>query len=385
MVQYRKAASAHVASRRPNPIRLVRHISALVTVALAFIVLTPFALPVGASGTRTTAQTPIYSVGIARCTFVDHSRGAVNYSTTPYSWWSTSRTLVTEVRYPIAPVSGAPRDVGGAAPLARAGGYPLVVFAHGYDVTPDRYGALLDSWARAGFAVAAPFFPDEQPSTVNAQHGVNTEGDLVNEPADLAFVTRALLAASAGTDLTCPIVSGLIDPTELALAGHSDGATAVAMLAYDHGNDPQGINYTRLRVGLDYRALIVLSGDQNTSQPFADEITRPDLLVVHSLADQCNPFHFGVSLYRDVHQSNKWFFELQHAHHLPPFDGADRVAFSSVATTTVGFLNMALESQPSASGFAQLANAHPSVARLFSGAVGPTRAPPTLRISCGLN
>jgi len=46
--------------------------------------------------------------------------------------------------------------------------------------------------------------------------------------------------------------------------------------------------------------------------------------VVQSLADQCNPMRFGVQLYDGIHQSNKWFLELQTAHHLPPFDGVDR-------------------------------------------------------------
>ena len=383
----RLSQSTSVRREHATPVRvwLLRRILRLGIVVLAFVGLLFSAVPSGASGNRATAPFSSYSVGIARCTFVDYSRSALNYSTIPYSSWSTSRTLVTEVRYPIAPVSGVPRDVGGAPPLVRNGGYPLVVFAHGYDVTPDRYGALLDSWARAGFVVAAPFFPDEQPSTVAAQHGVNTEGDLANEPADLAFVTRSLLTASAGTTVGCRLVSGLINPADIALAGHSDGATAVAMLAYDHGNDPQGNNYTRLRTGLDYRAVIILSGAQNTAQPFADEISHPDLLVIHSLADQCNPFHNGVTLYRDVHQINRWFLELQHGHHLPPFDGADRVAFPAVATTTTSFLEMALSSQIGASTFTQLARAHPLIARLFSGGAVPTPPRTSLPLYCGRN
>ena len=125
----------------------------------------------------------------------------------------------------------------------------MIVFAHGYDVTPDTYAPLLDAWARAGFVVVAPFFPDEKASAVAAQHEANTEGDLANEPADLVFVTSQVLAASAQRRPGCPILHGLIRPSQVALAGHSDGGDAVAMLAFDHGKDPKAYpspNYTRI-------------------------------------------------------------------------------------------------------------------------------------------
>src|SRR5207245_982575 len=65
------------------------------------------------------------------------------------------RTLVTYVRYPAL---GAPTatDVADAPPASAAGPFPLVVFAHGFAVTPAIYSNLLQSWARAGYVVAAP-------------------------------------------------------------------------------------------------------------------------------------------------------------------------------------------------------------------------------------
>ena len=256
---------------------------------------------------RPFTQTPLFAAGLARCTFVDHTRSVVNYSTTPFSVLSTSRTLVTEIRYPARLVVGGPDELAGAPPVERPGGYPMIVFAHGDDVTPDTYAALLDSWTRAGFVVVAPFFPDEESSEVAAQHGANTEGDLVNEPADLAFVTKAVLQASTSDPAACPIVNGLVQASEIALAGHSDGATAVGMLAYDHGDDPQGINYASLRTGVDYRAVVILSGDEDTAQSYATEASGPALLVVHSLTDQCNPIRNGVRLYDDIHQPDKTY------------------------------------------------------------------------------
>jgi len=103
------------------------------------------------------------------------------------------------------------------------------------------------------------------------------------------------------------------------------------------------VNYANLRSGIAYRAVIILSGAEDTFQSYATEASRPDLLVVQSLADQCNPMRFGVQLYDGIHQSNKWFLELQTAHHLPPFDGVDAAAFGVVTSTTIRFLQMSLE------------------------------------------
>jgi hypothetical protein len=337
-------------------------------------------------GTQPLAQPAAFSVGITRCTFVDHSRGVLNYSTSPFTVWSRSRTLLTEIRYPTQYVAGAPAEMPGATPLAQSGGYPMIVFAHGYDVTPDTYAPLLDAWAQAGFVVVAPFFPDEQPSEIVAQHNVNTEDDLVNEPADLSFVTRSIIQSSTGQSSACPLVSGLVAPSEIALAGHSDGAQAVGMLAYDHGEDPQGVNYADLRSGIAYRAVIVLSGSEDTEQSYAAEASHPNLLVIQSLADQCNHFHNDVTLYDAIHQLNKWFLVLRTAHHLPPFDGDDAPAFRVVVATTDRFLQLSFGQSTTTSSLVAVADQDPSVARLYSGPPGPSqKMAPAIAEKCGPN
>ena len=68
-----------------------------------------------------------------------------------------------------------------------------VVFAHGFAVTPAIYSSLLQSWARAGFVVAAPLFPL---SSAGAPGGPD-ENDVLNQPADMSFVITSLLAESA--------------------------------------------------------------------------------------------------------------------------------------------------------------------------------------------
>lgn len=343
-------------------------------VALALVIPIAMAAPLGAESRHSAKSTPapLFGVGIARCTFVDTSRAALNYSTVPYRAISGGRRLVTDIRYPIQLHPGEPVESGGAPPLPQSGGYPMVVFAHGYDVTPETYASLLDAWVREGFVVVAPFFPDESASEVAAQHGANTEGDLANEPGDLAFVTKSVLTASTGDSTNCRIVNGLVEPTEIALAGHSDGAEAVGMLAFAHGDDPQGVNFADLRTGIAYRAMIVLSGAEEKTQSYAAEASRPNLMVVQSLADQCNPMRDGVQLYDGIHQPNKWFLELQTSHHLPPFDGVDVSAFGVVVTTTVQFLRMSLKGVSPTASLLALGNQRPAIARMFLGAPGPS-------------
>src|SRR3989442_5659978 len=69
---------------------------------------------------------------------VDHSRRAHFRNRT-----SGPRVLVTYV----------PSPTRGHAPL------PLIVFAHGFALTPQIYARLLDTCTRAGDVVAAPLFP----------------------------------------------------------------------------------------------------------------------------------------------------------------------------------------------------------------------------------
>jgi len=74
-----------------------------------------------------------------------------------------------------------------------------------------------------------------------------------------------------------------------------------------------------------------------------DEASKPDLLVIQSLADQCNPFKPRRPVLRRDPSNQQVVLVLRSAHHLPPFDGADPSAFGLVVKTTVPFLEMALE------------------------------------------
>jgi predicted dienelactone hydrolase len=120
-------------------------------------------------------------------TLTDHSR-TVHLPGQP----PQPRTLVTLIRYPAqGPASDV--DVSAAAPVRDARRFPLVVFGHGYDVTPTIYAALLQACARGGYVVAAPVFPLEN---ADAAGGLD-ESDLVNQPRDMSFIISRLLASAA--------------------------------------------------------------------------------------------------------------------------------------------------------------------------------------------
>ena len=342
-------------------------VAALVAVVLGLLLPPSRPVPAGVTG-----------VGVARCTFVDASRSVVDYGTRPPSVGAHERTLVTEIRYPA--MTGASGEVAGAPAAARAGGYPTVVFAHGYDLTPDRYDALLDAWVRAGFVVAAPIFPDENASAVAAAER-NTEGDLDNEPADLAFVTRALVADTATRSATCPVAYGLVDAGELALAGQSDGADAVATLLYSGAKDPTGTPYAARRAGLGVRAALVLSGsEESVDAPYRDDEPAMPMLTVQSSGDECNPEEDAVDLFRAVTGPHHFFYLLAGAHHLPPYDGSDPAAFTAVAAVTTRFLLITVRGADPGPGYVAYGTRWPAEGRMYWAA--PVPVTPVLAFNC---
>jgi fermentation-respiration switch protein FrsA (DUF1100 family) len=282
------------------------------------------------AGSRRKRSSPVkppppssYAVGLRVLRLVDTSRtielpdGA-----------SEPRTLYTEVRYPAL---GAP---GGTdlpdAPAARADGpFPLVVFGHGFAVTPALYAALLQSWARAGYVVAAPVFPLEN---ADAPGGPD-ESDLVNQPADMRFVISSMLAASSSR--SGPF-AGLIDPQRIAVAGQSDGGDTALAVAYD--------SYFRDR---RVDAAIILSGAEI---PGVGGFTFPPgsapLLATQGTADTVN-LPSATNEFFDAARRPKYLLSLIGAEHLPPYS-SQQPQLSIVERVTIAFLDGYLEHRPGA-------------------------------------
>ena len=236
--------------------------------------------PPSTSSTITTPPTttppgPPYSVASLTLPLVDTSRPTVSRG----HQISSSRALTTLVWYPDVP-----------------GRRPLVVFAHGYQVGPAPYVGLLRAWAAHGYVVAAPEFP----LTDEAVAGSNLdENDINNQPADLRFVTDALVSAGSP-------VSGRIEVDQVVVAGHSDGsetALAASVAPVPSGEPP-------------FRALVAMSVEQ---LPGVSHTNNPPMLVTQGDHDIINPPSYGYQVYAQG-SSPKYLLVLKGGEHLPPLE-----------------------------------------------------------------
>lgn len=99
----------------------------------------------------------------------------------------------------------------------------MLVWAHGINATVDYFDPLLRSWAARGYVVVAPTFPLTHAGTP----GGRVYNDYVNQPGDISFVISQVLARYGPSGTQEP---GLIDPTRIAVGGHSLGAITVGAL-----------------------------------------------------------------------------------------------------------------------------------------------------------
>lgn len=273
--------------------------------------------------TTTTAPSHPYgpfAVGIDTMTFTEPGKFITRGGVTQ------PRSLVTYIRYP---ASGSPAavDVPGAAPAKASGPYPLVVFGPGYDLYPSAYSDLLQSWARAGYVVAAPVFPLTNPGAPGGPY----EADIVNQPADVTFLIGQLLAQSANPQ--SPLY-GLIQPSEIAVAGHSDGGDTAMAVAYD----------TCCRDTAVKAAMILSGAELNMGYGSYYPPGSPPLLAVQGTADTINAPTFTYQLY-DQAPAPKYLVQLLGAGHLGPYTRPGPY-LSVVETVTVDFLNRYLKHIP---------------------------------------
>lgn len=262
----------------------------------------------GAHATTKPRSAPPYRVGIKSIRIVERRTMRLPDGRV------VPRSLNVYVRYP----QGGP------------GRYPLVVFAHGFNVTPHPYRAMLEAIARAGFVVAAPVFPLTNP---HAPGGAN-ENDLVHQPGDVsAVITRLIVDSRRRGDA----FSGLVNGSEIAVAGQSDGGITALLGAYN-------TRYRDRRV----KAAVIMSGALLPIRGYDFASGSPPLLAIQGTADTTNLPRNTYKFFRRASRP-KFLLKLLGAQHLPPYT-IQQPQLGIVERTTAAFLDLYLDHQTNALG-----------------------------------
>lgn len=208
-----------------------------------------------------------------------------------------------------------------AAPDRTAGPFPLIVFGHGFAVTPATYFRLLRAWAQTGYVVVAPVFPLEN---AHAPWGPD-ESDLVNQPRDMSVVISGMLAAN---NTAHTLLRGMIAPQRIAVSGQSDGGETALAVAYDRFyRDPR------------VRAVVILSGARMPGS--GSLLPGPPLLATQGTADTVNNPGNTYAFFGIAHRP-KYLLRLIGAPHLPPYT-VEQPQLTIVERVSIAFLHRYLK------------------------------------------
>jgi len=230
------------------------------------------------------------------------------------------RTIPTLVLYPAASgPAGAP--VVGAAP-ASDGPFPLVVVAHGLTGSAEELLPLLEGLAAAGYVVVAPDFPE-----TSGGSDFTALPQYVEQPADVGAVLDAVLADAE--------LAPLLDPTRIAVGGHSLGGLTTYGLGYAACcRDPRvdaAFTFAGLRLPFD-------------GGPY--DWDGPPLLLVHGDADPLVPYRMSEEILAEL-PGTGYLLTLPGEDHSAGLDPGDP-AHDDVLAAVVAFLGRWLLGDPRA-------------------------------------
>jgi acetyl esterase/lipase len=261
------------------------------------------------------------------------------------------QTTVVDSTRATSPLGGYPGSPTRAIPLSiwypsdGGGPFPLVVFAHGFAVTPSFYASLLPKLAAAGYVVVAPTYPmlSGQPA------GPTEDVDWGQLFPDTRFVISQMLTLSASSD---PTLGGMIDPQRIAVAGHSDGAEVAF-----------GVGYQPRRLDPRVRAVVAMAAEFDGLGGYQPN-GRP-ILHVLSDDDEFNSYGNAIAWDRAHLQDPKSILSLWNAGHAAPFTDTGDPHFALVVRVTIAFLDSTLKAHPEAmTAAAHAVAAQPSLASL---------------------
>ncbi|GIG66713.1 alpha/beta hydrolase family protein [Phytomonospora endophytica] len=148
---------------------------------------------------------------------------------------------------------------------------PVIVFSHGFGWSMDGYAPLADHWAAHGFAVIQPTHLDSRT--------LNLAPDDPRTPEIWRFRVDDLIGAIDGLDAleaAVPGLAGRLDPTRVAVAGHSWGGQSASMLLGARvAGEPGDRTDKRVTAGV----LLAAPGSGDELTPFATEhlpFMKPD-------------------------------------------------------------------------------------------------------------
>lgn len=266
---------------------------------------------------RTPFPVDSFAVGTRTDDWTDASRSLPANGRAPPA---PSRSMATTIWYPASGVPGS--SVTPGAPPDRSGGpYPLVLFAHGFAVTPRTYVALLARWASAGYVVVAPALPllngDAPGGASHADYGSANVADF-----DFAL-SEALRRASTPGD----VLEGLVDATRVAVAGHSDGEVLAFYLGFAACCHDARV-----------RSVIAMAGNLDNALQIPVP-TGVAVLHVMSELDEFDSYSASIAFDRAHLASPRALLTLRAASHLAPYANPSDPHFSVVVGVTVDFLD----------------------------------------------
>ena len=246
-----------------------------------------------------------YGVGTRSVTFVDEDRPTPAFGAAAAA---DNRTLVTDLWYP---AEGDPDAAAAADAPAADGPFPVVVFNHGQQGEPQQYAPAFETWARAGYVVAAP----RHPVSVRNGPGGGFVDDVEGELGDVSFVIDRLDRELAD----------LADVDHLVVAGHSSGAILAYAVGFNTCCHDDRVDAVLIQAGQD----ATLDGE------YADDLKGTPVLFMHGDAD-LTPIADVHALF-EAAESPKYFLTIAGGDHSGSF--RDGPPAPMVADTALAFFD----------------------------------------------